>query len=355
MADVPETLVLIGMGNPLLDISSEVKPELLTKYGLEPSNAILAEEKHMPLYAEMVKDYDVQYVPGGSALNTVRAANWLLGDKAHTGYFGSVGKDDNADILKHEANKEGVFTHFCVDDSKPTGTCAALITDHKRSLVANLAAAEAFKTEHVSSETAQAMLAKAKVLYVTAFFLTHSPDAAMELGKYAAEKNVPFVMNVSAPFLVQVPIFKERVLALFEYADYVFCNEHEAAALGEAMGWGADLGVVAQKTAALPKKNGARARRVIFTHGGEPAVLTGGDSPNVTRHAVVPLADGELVDENGAGDAYVGGFLAGLSLDEPIEKCFANAAYCAWTVIRRHGCALPADKEAKEVHGFSFP
>ena len=75
----------------------------------------------------------------------MRAANWLLGDKAHTGYFGSVGKDDNADILKHEANKEGVFTHFCVDDSKPTGTCAALITDHKRSLVANLAAAEAFK------------------------------------------------------------------------------------------------------------------------------------------------------------------------------------------------------------------
>ena len=30
---------------------------------MEPSNAILAEEKHMPLYAEMVKDYDVQYVP----------------------------------------------------------------------------------------------------------------------------------------------------------------------------------------------------------------------------------------------------------------------------------------------------
>jgi hypothetical protein len=33
-------------------------------------------------------------------------------------------------------------------------------------------------------------------------------------------------------------MFKTRVLALLEFADYVFCNHHEAEALGEAMGWG---------------------------------------------------------------------------------------------------------------------
>lgn len=36
-------------------------------------------------------------------------------------------------------------------------------------------------------------------------------------------------------------MFKTRVLALLEYADFVFCNHHEAAALGEAMGWGVRL------------------------------------------------------------------------------------------------------------------
>lgn len=51
---------LVGMGNPLLDISAEVPDAVLTKYGLEPNNAVLAEEKHMPLYKELVDSYEVR-------------------------------------------------------------------------------------------------------------------------------------------------------------------------------------------------------------------------------------------------------------------------------------------------------
>lgn len=52
-------IALVGMGNPLLDISAEVPDAVLTKYGLEPNNAVLAEEKHMPLYKELVDSYEV--------------------------------------------------------------------------------------------------------------------------------------------------------------------------------------------------------------------------------------------------------------------------------------------------------
>ncbi len=44
---------LLGMGNPLLDIVSEVNHEFLEKYGLKLDNAILAEEKHLSMYKEM--------------------------------------------------------------------------------------------------------------------------------------------------------------------------------------------------------------------------------------------------------------------------------------------------------------
>lgn len=57
-------IALVGMGNPLLDISAEVPDSVLTKYGLEPANAILAEEKHMPLYKELVDSYEVRRLPG---------------------------------------------------------------------------------------------------------------------------------------------------------------------------------------------------------------------------------------------------------------------------------------------------
>lgn len=41
--------LLLGCGNPLLDISSIVDAEFLAKYDMQPNNAILAEEKHKPL------------------------------------------------------------------------------------------------------------------------------------------------------------------------------------------------------------------------------------------------------------------------------------------------------------------
>lgn len=41
--------LLVGCGNPLLDIAATVDDDLLKKYDMLPDNAILAEDKHKPL------------------------------------------------------------------------------------------------------------------------------------------------------------------------------------------------------------------------------------------------------------------------------------------------------------------
>ena len=69
---------ILGMGNPLLDISAEVPTEILTKYEVSLNNAILAEEKHMPLYEELSSKFPVQYIAGGATLNSIRVAQWML-------------------------------------------------------------------------------------------------------------------------------------------------------------------------------------------------------------------------------------------------------------------------------------
>ena len=58
--------VLLGMGNPLLDISVNAEKDFLDKYGLEANNAILAEDKHVPMYKEMVDNMKVEYIAGGA-------------------------------------------------------------------------------------------------------------------------------------------------------------------------------------------------------------------------------------------------------------------------------------------------
>ena len=47
---------------------------LLQKYGLKANDAILAEDKHMDLYEDLLQNHDAKLIAGGSAQNTARGA-----------------------------------------------------------------------------------------------------------------------------------------------------------------------------------------------------------------------------------------------------------------------------------------
>ena len=44
------------------------------RYGVKAGDAILAEDKHQPVYSELVKDYKVDYIAGGAGQNSIRVA-----------------------------------------------------------------------------------------------------------------------------------------------------------------------------------------------------------------------------------------------------------------------------------------
>ena len=56
---------------------------------------------------------------------------------------------------------------------------------------------------------------------------------------------------------------------------------------------------------------------------------------------VILLPKEKLVDTNGAGDAFVGGFLSQLVQEKPIEDCVKAGCYAANVVIQRSGCTYP--------------
>lgn len=64
----------------------------------------------------------------------------------------------------------------------------------------------------------------------------------------------------------------------------------------------------------------------------------------VTEYAVIPIAKSKLVDTNGAGDAFVGGFLAQVVLGKSIEESVKAGNYAASVVIQRSGATCPAEK-----------
>jgi len=328
---------LLGLCNPLLDIAAVTGNDVLQKYDLKNGNSILAEPKHLPLYEELTKNYPVEYIAGGAGQNSIRAAQWMLQVPKATGYIGCIGNDDLGKKLKQVAEGYGVTTHYLVDQKTATGTCAVVIVDKERSLVANLSAANNYKKDHFDSPDIQAVVHKAKFYYTTGFFLTVSPDTQVALGKHAAETNKWFMMNLSAPFLIN--FFWDPMSKVLPYTDIVFSNESEAETLGAKQGWGNNIEEIALKLAAWPKENKARERIVVFTQGANRTIVA--KEGKVLHFTPLKCAKEEIVDVNGAGDSFVGGFLSRFVQGKSLEECIAAAHYCAWECIRRSGCTFP--------------
>jgi sugar/nucleoside kinase (ribokinase family) len=97
---------LFVIGNPLLDISIELNDNaLLDKYELQHGHASLAGEKQMPIYDELWGMEGRVSIPGGSALNSARAANFLMKNMGHeqrVTYFGCIGNDEKGKVLEDD-------------------------------------------------------------------------------------------------------------------------------------------------------------------------------------------------------------------------------------------------------------
>ncbi|KAL6133411.1 hypothetical protein ACLB2K_065646 [Fragaria x ananassa] len=329
--------ILLGMGNPLLDISAVVDDDFLKKYDLQLNNAILAEDKHLPMYDELASNPNVEYIAGGATQNSIRVAQWMLQVPGATSYMGSIGKDKYGEEMKKNSKLAGVNVHYYEDESAPTGTCGVCVVGGERSLIANLAAANCYKVEHLKRPENWALVEKAKYFYIAGFFLTVSPESIQLVAEHAAANNKVFSMNLSAPFICE--FFKDVQETALPYMDYVFGNETEARTFSKVHGWETDdVEQIALKISEWPKVGGCK-RITVITQGADPVVVA--EDGKVKKFPVILLPKEKLVDTNGAGDAFVGGFLSQLVQEKPIEDCVKAGCYAANVIIQRSGCTCP--------------
>merc|ERR1712224_771257 len=88
---------------------------------------------------------------------------------------------------------------------------------------------------------------------------------------------------------------------------------------------------------------GSNPRHVVITNGADATVVA--VNGEVTEYPVITLSKEQLVDTNGAGDSYVGGFLAGLCMGKPIAECCRAGAYAASVIVQQSGCQFPGKPE----------
>ncbi|KAJ2344241.1 adenosine kinase [Coemansia erecta] len=332
---------LVGFCNPLLDISAVVDDNLLSEYKLKPNDAVKALPEHMPLFQTLIDKYDAKFHPGGSGQNTLRGAQLLLPTGAAV-LFGAVGKDENAQRLQAAADKAGLRTNYMVYAEKPTGTCALLITGKNRSMVANLSAAEKYNVSHVKTSENWADIEAARFYYFPGFFLAISMETIDAVAKHAHETNKVFMLNLSAPFVPE--LLTAQVKKMLPFVNILFGNETEAAALAHALKLGtSDIKQIAKHVANLPCA-GERPRMVVFTQGPESTVVAMGDSDEIRIYGVNEVSDAEFGDTNGAGDAFVAGFLSQYMQEKPVDMCIDAGHWLAGQVVRQVGPTYPDGK-----------
>ena len=129
---------------------------------MKANDAILAEEKHMGLYDDLLTNRKAVQIAGGAAQNTARGAQYMLPPDSVL-YIGAVGKDKYADVLRAACEKAGLKTEYLEVDNVPTGRCGVIITGHHRRMCTHLAAANDYRIEHLNNPEMWALVDKAIV------------------------------------------------------------------------------------------------------------------------------------------------------------------------------------------------
>ena len=95
---------------------------------------------------------------------------------------------------------------------------------------------------------------------------------------------------------------------------------------------------IALAAAKMPKKNGDKKRMVVITQGALSTIVA---TPDGVEEFPVPSGV-KVVDTNGAGDAFVGGFLSRLSMGADLATCVSAGNYAARQIIQVSGCKIPS-------------
>jgi adenosine kinase len=288
--------------------------------------------------------YVPKYIAGGSSQNSVRVAQWMLGEENKTSFAGVVGDDDEGRKLTKVARDDGVNVFYSLSAKKlPTGVCGVLVHEHDRSMVTNLQAASDFSLHNL--EESKHLWQNAQFMIVEGYFLNVCEESIIALGNHQLKNDRLFAFSLSAPFICE---FRTKgVQNVIENSNLIIGNESEAVAFSNAMGWGLgddDHDAIAKKIALLPfssnlpETDTPRTRKVIITRGGSDIVIS--DGVQSAFYPVTPMKVEDMVDANGAGDAFCGGFLAALMKGKDDASAVQAGIFAAQIILKTSGTEL---------------
>ena len=311
----PAQYDIIGIGNAIVDVVSPAPEAFLSKHSMHKGGMALIDAGAADaLYGAMPPGAESS---GGSAANTCVVAAGL---GAKVAYLGKVAGDTLGEAFRRDITAAGVhFPTPPLEGGAATARCLILVTpDGQRTMNTYLGACVSFGEADVD----EALVGRSAVLYLEGY-LFDPPAAQAAFRRAAAAAHAAgrrVALSLSDPFCVDRHRAAFRELVAGD-VDILFANEAEICSLYEVNSFEeAEAAVRGEVTIAALTRSEAGS---VVLHGGERFEI-----------AAEPT---EVVDTTGAGDAYAGGFLAGLAAGRALDACGKMGSAAAAAVISHFG------------------
>jgi sugar/nucleoside kinase (ribokinase family) len=314
------TFDLIGVGSPIMDLLARVSDDFLVKnVSGAKGGMVLVDGAEMQRIVGLLPG-EPAYATGGSAANaTFNAARMGL----RTTFLGKLGNDELARVYQKRFETAGVDAGRFKRGGEPNARCLALVTpDAQRTLRTHLGAAMTLSPDEISTGD----FLECRHAHIEGYLVFNQAlaDAVLAAARAAGcttsiDLSSFEVVNASRPWLFS---------QLRKGIDVVFANEDEIRALFQD-----------QQT------DFAGLARRLASYGVLAAVKVGKDgawiAQNENVHRISPVDVANVIDTNGAGDAWAAGFLFGYLRAWSLPACGALASLLGAETVMHMGPIVP--------------
>jgi len=324
----PKSFNVFGVGNALLDILALVEDNFIQSHDLNRGAMTLMDTVKQGKLLQQLENNSLELRCGGSAANTMIA----IAQSGGTGiYSGKVSTDTNGEFYQQDMVAAGIGFEIEPAESSqgPTGTCLVLTTpDAERTMCTNLGVSTTLSVADINLDH----LSQCEYSYIEGY-LWDAPEprkASIETMEHSKRLGVKVAFTFSDMFLVG-RFGDDFRSVLTEYCDVLFCNADEVRHFCGSE----DLEVCARQL-------GEKVNFVFITNSDKGCLVV--ENQTLIHVHGFPV---KPVDTVGAGDAFAGGVLYGLTNGLTTTQAARWGNYLGSQIVEIHGPRLPGSQRDK--------
>ena len=345
---------LIALGDPIIDIISEIGTDIIKKYNLKWGDTVFLDENNdNGVYGELERMPEVRYIPGGAVENSIRVLAWCLNmdpnnkNKFKITVVGCIGDDLYSQKILNALNELNVNALFETLPNEKTSRCGVGIYKKERFLITQLRASKKLSEEFIQQNLEQ-ILSNDSII-IEGYMLPNKLDICKKLTDCFSREKKLVILTLSAMFIVQY--HSEKIIEIANKADMIVGNINEAEILS---GIKADGNNVKEIFENIFLKLAPRDRLLVFTAGSSGVYCAQFDYKRnqidyIFQYFANKINNDDIVDLNGAGDSFLGGFLSEYLKGSSIYECCKIGTEAASVILRNVGCTFPKNMKFDKI------